>query len=132
MKKIIELANRLQNLRKNINDLKEKVDILKIEKDDVQAELIEAMKGAELKSIKTNTHNYARTVKRDVRVIDEQIVIAELRKRKMAGKLTSVKLDTIPFKAYAKELLENTGEVIEGSEPTETEYMSIKTLKPTR
>ena len=81
-----------------------------------------------LKSIKTETHNFARTVKKDVRIIDENAVLKSLENTDRYDMFVQPKLDTVSYKGYAKQVMNETGEILDGTEPYETEYMSIKTI----
>lgn len=128
MQPIIQLAKELAEIRKDINAIEDSLKPLKVRRDELQAELIKAMKENELKSLKTDDYNFARTVKKDFRVIDESQVMEDLKARNEYENYVKPKIDIIGLKAYQKSLLEGAGEILNGVEPTETEYMSIKTL----
>ena len=128
MKKILKLAKQLEEARADIKRIDAIMAPLKETKDAIQLKLMEAMKKIEIKSIKTNTHSYSHTIKKDVRVVDEQAVIESLDK-KYREVLVEERLRTINFKKYAKNILKETGEMSPGTELTETEYISIKTVK---
>lgn len=128
MKTILKLAKELMELRSEINTIKDALSPIEEKRNAVQLKLIDAMKEVELKSLKTETHNFARTVKKDIKVSDPNLVMDELKKRKLYNEYVKPKLDTISFKAMAKAMLKDTGEVMEGTELSETEYMSIKSI----
>lgn len=127
MNEIIDLANKLTKLRSDANIIKETLKPVQEEVDKIQSELMSKMREYELKSIKTNTHNFSRTIKKDMKVFNSNLVIEELKKRNEYQNYVIEQLDTIAVKSYAKSLLKETGEVLNGMEPTETEYISIKT-----
>jgi len=129
MENITQLANALNHIRAEEEKLKEIIKGIQENKTDLQEELIQAMKDKGLKSIKTETHNYARTVKKDIKVFSEEDVMEYLRNHGGYDEYVKPKLDTIKFKSYAKALLKETGEVMDGIELTEKEYMSIKANK---
>ena len=130
MEQIIKLANDLVNTRDNINSLKSEMDILKILKDGLQEKLIEVMEQSGLKSLKTDTHNYARTIKKDIKVVDTESVYKDLKSRDLYDEYVKPKLDTVGFKTLAKAILKEDGEIMEGTEITETSYISIKATNP--
>lgn len=129
MQHILQLARDLAEIRSEINQVKDALKPLEQKREEIQAELIEVMRENELKSIKTDDYNFARTVKKDFKVINELEVIEELKKRNEYENYVRPKIDLIGLKNYATSLLKGTGEILEGMEPTESEYMSIKTLK---
>lgn len=129
MKKILKLAESLAKLREKESELKAKLDPIREAKLAAQDKLVEAMKGLGLKSLKTETHNFARVVKNDIAVYDESAVIKSLQKSGVKNDYVREKLDVLLFKGYAKHLLKTTGELLDGTEPTESEYMSIKSVK---
>lgn len=129
MKQILKLAETLAKLREKESELKAKLDPIREAKMAAQDKLVEEMKKLGLKSLKTETHNFARVIKQDIGVYDESAVIASLKKSGIQNDYVKEKLDVLLFKGYAKQLLKSTGELIDGTEPTESEYMSIKSVK---
>lgn len=129
MKKILKLAETLAKLREKESELKAKLDPVREAKLTAQDNLVEAMKGLGLKSLKTESHNFARVVKKDIAVYDEKAVIESLKKSGVKDDYVKERLDVLSFKGYAKHLLKTTGELLDGTEPTESEYMSIKSVK---
>jgi hypothetical protein len=129
MKKILKLAEALSKLRAEEKEIKEKLAPVKEKKLTTQEKLVEAMKEMGLKSIKTETHNFARVVKRDIAVYDQGALIKALKKNGMERDYVHEQVDVLRFKGYAKQLLKTTGELLDGTEPTESEYMSIKAAK---
>ena len=79
--------------------------------------------------VKTEDSSFAFTTKKDVRVIDESAVIADLQTRGLKENYVREKLDTLSFKTLAKAMLKETGEIMEGTELTESEYISIRNNK---
>ena len=128
MQQIIQLAKELATLRQEINTIEDSVKPLKVKRDELQAELIRVMKESELKSLKTDDYNFARTVKKDFKVVDENLVMEELKQRNEYDNYVKPKIDLLGLKAYQSSLLKGTGEILNGVEPVETEYMSIKTI----
>lgn len=129
MNTIIQEANYLTQLRDQINTAKEVLKSLQDERDQIQSGIIADMTKAGLKSIKTHSHNFSITTKKDIKVVDEEAILKELKDRKLYNEYVKPKLDTIAFKLMANSLLKETGEIMEGTEQTETEYMSIKSNK---
>jgi hypothetical protein len=129
MKKILKLAASLARIREKEKEIKSLLDSIKEEKREVQAKLIEEMSKLGLKSLKTDTHNFARIVKKDVSVCNESAVISSLKKAGIKDDYVHEKLDVLAFKGYAKALLKNKGELLDGTDITESEYMSIKSVK---
>lgn len=128
MNEILELAKKLSEKRSQVDNSEKYLKGLKDERDQLQFDLITALKEAGLKSIKTNEANYSLTTKKDVKVINEAIVMQELMKLGQYDEYVKHKLDTNLFKGYAKSVLDSTGEIIDGTELTETSYISIKTV----
>lgn len=126
MNDILELAKQLSKQRELVNSLEEQVKEAKTIKDDIQFKLIEKLQESGLKSIKTNEANYSLTTKSDIKVTDENSVMEALKVNGVYDDYVHPKLDTLMFKNYAKSVLNNTGEVITGTELTETTYISIK------
>lgn len=129
MNDIISLAKELGDLREKVKVSEEYLAGLKADKQKCQNKLMEAMKSSDLKSIKTSDANYALTVKKDIKIFDEQAAMLQLQERGIYEEYVKPKLDTLKFKSYANSLLKETGEVIDGTEMTETSYISIKSLK---
>jgi hypothetical protein len=131
--KITQLAEELYRVKLDIKVREEAMRELKLQKDKLQLDLMEAMRNEDLKSIKllfkTGLANFARTIKKDIRVTDESAVIADLAKRKQKSNYVHEKVDVLAFKAYAKSLLRETGEVVDGIELTEKEYIAVKAVK---
>lgn len=128
MQKILKLAKELEQARADINRMKAMVEPFEEKKAKIQEKLMEEMKKSEIKSIKTNTNNYSLTVKKDIKVVNEKAVMDSLDK-KYYDILVTPRLNTLDFKKYAKNILKETGEVFEGTELTEAEYISIKSVK---
>lgn len=129
MNDIIELAKKLSEKRDQIKSSEHYLEGLKEERDQLQFELITKLKESGLKSIKTNEANYSLTTKQDIKVTDENSVIEALKVNGVYDDYVKPKLDTLMFKNYAKSVLNNTGEVMEGTELTETNYISIKAIQ---
>lgn len=130
MKKIIERAKALSVLRDTINKIKEEtLEPLQRERDELQSSLIAQMSEEGLKSLKTDTHNFARTIKKDIRIVDEDDAIEYLKGTENYDFYVQPKLETVDFKKFAKARLKADGEILPGTEPTESEYMSITTVK---
>lgn len=129
MKQILKLAETLAKLRVEESEIRAKLDPVREQKQATQDKLVEEMKKLGLKSLKTETHNFARVIKRDISVYDEKAVIDSLKKIGVKDDYVHEKLDVLLFKGYAKQLLKSTGELVDGTEPTESEYMSITTAK---
>ena len=87
------------------------------------------MTSNEMCGLKTEDSSFAFTTKKDVRVIDESAVIADLQTRGLKENYVREKLDTLSFKTLAKAMLKETGEIMEGTELTESEYISIRNNK---
>lgn len=126
------LKDKAQNLaeaRELVNRLKTQLDEAKVLKDNIQQALIEEMSEQGFKSIKTDTHNFAVVNKKDVRIVDEQALKQHLGRTGMLDSLMVHKVDTVAFKSTANAMLKETGEMFDGTEVVETEYMSIKAQK---
>jgi hypothetical protein len=85
------------------------------------------MKVNSLKSWKTNTGSFSLVSKFDIRIEDEARVIEELTARNISG-LVIPKIDTIRFKQIASLMLQETGEILPGTECIKTEYISIRAV----
>lgn len=129
MKKILKLAEVLSELRAQESELKSKLAPIKERKLATQEMLIEAMKEMGLKSVKTDEHTFSRVVKKDITVYDQSALIKALQKNGIKDDYVHEQVDVLKFKGYAKQLLKNTGELLDGTEPTESEYMSIRAAK---
>ena len=128
MDNILILINALKDKKEQIAQSELYLKDLKAEKDLLQAEVINELKTAGLKSIKTSDALYALTVKQDIRVLDTEAVFTYLKKAKLLKTYTRQTLDTTGFKAYARNMLKQTGEVADGCEPFTTEFVSVKNL----
>lgn len=126
MQEILQLAKSLAEKREQVRTSEHYLNGLKEEKEKLQFDLIEALQSNGLKSIKTNEANYSLTTKKDIKVTDENSVIEALKVNGQYDNYVKPKLDTIRFKGYATAMLKETGEVMEGTELTESTYISIK------
>lgn len=127
IKSIKVMAESLLEQRTIIDELKKKLETAQSDKDAIQSDLLMTLEKEGLKSLKTDTHTFASVSKLDPRVIDEEAVLAELDKRGLKDEVLITKLDTLKVKQFARQLLKESGEVLAGTEPFETIYISIKT-----
>jgi hypothetical protein len=121
------LAEQLAMARETVNSAKEAYEELKKHKDMVQANLLDALKECEVKSIKTENCFFSMVTKQEPVIIDSAIVTKDLISRGIYE--DHLKLDTAQVKSTAKALLKEHGEVMDGMEISETEYISIRNNK---
>ncbi len=126
MNPLTKTANELTLARDEVDKLKELLDVAKEKRDEKQFDLIKQMTKEGFKSIKTEHHNFAVVKKKDIKIVDQEAVLKALDERGLKSDLMVSKLDTIRFKSTANAMLKETGEVFEGTEVTETNYVSIK------
>ena len=125
MNDILELARELEHLRKRCEEKKAELEPLQAQRDIVQGELMEAMRISKLKAVKTDTSNYSLVTRHDVRIVDERRLIESMPAH-LRDECVRPRVDTAIFKATALSMLKNTGEVLDGSEAIETQFISIR------
>ena len=123
---LTQSAKDLTAARKEVDQLKQLLEEARIRRDECQSKLIDEMKEAGFKSVKTEEGSFARVLKKDVKVMDEDALLKDLSKRGLKKELMVTKLDTVRFKSVANSLLKETGEVFSGTQVTESEYISIR------
>lgn len=128
MNTITDLQNLIQDLlsrRSEIQELTDKLDILKVSRDTLQGNLLESMKANNLVAWKTIENTFSITTKTDTKIIDEEKLIYDIESRWLTG-LIFPKIDSIRFKQIANALLKQTWEVFDGTECVTSEYISIR------
>lgn len=110
MNTITDLQNLIQDLlsrRSEIQELTDKLDILKTERDSLQGNLLDSMKANNLMAWKTPENTFSITTKTDTKIIDEDKLIHDIESRWLTG-LIFPKIDSIRFKQIANALLKQT------------------------
>ena len=93
----------------------------------------QALRGVGLKSAKTEDGLFSASIvtKPLIRVSDEKQVVAWLKKNQPDDWDTYyVGLKLAPFKTLAESMLKHTGEMVPGTEMTESEYINFRENKP--
>jgi vacuolar-type H+-ATPase subunit D/Vma8 len=123
-----ETSQELIGLRQQINELDDAhklvVAPLKEKKDKLQTEIMESLKESGQYSARFEHGTVSRAVKKTLKVVDEKVVIAHLKQLGVGDEYTSVQLNDLFKNSFSKAVVKS-GEVINGTEITETEYISI-------
>lgn len=125
---IQEITQNILEARKSLAQLDEAKKGLTEKKKQFEDQLIEAMRSQKMKSVKTDDANFAITVKKDLRVTDEDKLIANLLERELDHFIVR-KVDLINLKPTLRKMMNEDGEILDGTEPTESEYLTVKVNK---
>ena len=125
---ITSLATRLISIRGEVKQVTEYLQELKLQRDSLQHEMLNTMKDQELLSYKTSNWTISRTIKKDIAIIDEALLIEHLDRKNLTQDYVYQKLDTMRFKTLGKALAEKW-ETLQGTQLIETEYISIRNPK---
>ena len=129
---ITSIAGQLSLMREKVERIKTLLQLEQDKRNKLQNKLMDVMKISGINSIKTNTNIFSLVSKQDARIVDEPALMQDLRSRELAEGLIITKIDSLRFKALARALLKETGELFEGTELNTSEYVSIRnTSKPT-
>ena len=123
------LAEKLAEKRAQVENSKHYLEGLKAEKDGIQQQLLKALNESGIKSIKTDQCFFSSVLKHEPVVVDEHAVIEALKSRGLLEDHMVIKLDAIRLKSTANALLKESGEVLDGMEIRDTEYISIRNNK---
>jgi hypothetical protein len=121
IKRITDKAERLYSVRREIEakeeEHKKSVESLKIERDALQASLLDELKKNELSSIKVSSgDSFTKAVRKGLNITDERKALMWAKER------NAVSIDKIRAAAMLKE----AKELPEGFEYAETEYISVR------
>lgn len=121
------LVERLVAVRKLIEreDAKfhKKVDVLKAERETLQAKVIENFKAEGQFSARYSFATVSLSVKKTPRVVDEKKVMADLKKRGLQAEYTELRPSDLFYDVLPDLIKEND---IDGVEIKETEYLSVR------
>lgn len=124
-------SEQLMNLRANIAELeasaKVMIEPLKNQRDALNTEIMAGFKELGTATMRYEFGTFSLAVRKTPKVVDENKVIAWLKKMKLAKEYTAVRLAP-QFDALLKESVKE-GKQIDGTEISETEYMSITSPK---
>ena len=128
MQDLQTLAQELVELRAEITAIEEQAKPLKARKDELQAQVLELMKATQQFGVKYQDFTVSRAVRKTLDITDEKTVIAQL-KEKGLMQYFSEQLNELFKKGLAPVIIkeaEASGEVLDGTQVAETEYVSIR------
>ena len=125
---INERAKQLVDIRAKIDGLKETMDILKGEKDNVQRELMEELGNLNLKSFKNDEITVSKSIRKTLQITDEIKLIEELESKGLKNEYVSEQIRKDLWKGFATQLVKDN-KIMEGTEIRETEFLSIRNNK---
>jgi len=120
---------KLGKLRLETENAYEDYKIKRIELDSLKNQLIEELEAIGLKSARTDDYTASIVSKPSIVVTHEPSVIDWLQNNPDVEPDVYIGLKQSSFKPLAQQWLTKTGEIIPGTEPQITEYLSIKSNK---
>ena len=121
---IQDKAKKLVEIRKTINELKKDLDPLQEEKEKLSMEIIEDLKKAGFKSIKTDEATISRQVSQTLAIVDEKLLIKDLKKKKLTDYVKE-QVDRSIWLPFSRQAIKE-GLKLAGVELRETEYISVR------
>jgi len=118
-------ANKLVELRKEINKLQETMNILKGKRDNIQRELVEEMGNLNLKSFKNDKVTVAKATRKTLQIVNEEELIKELENKGIKDEYVSEQINKDLFRGLATQLVKE-GKKMRGTEIREIEFLSIR------
>ena len=125
LKAQIELRD---TLKANIAQAQDRIKEAKTRLDGLNAVIIEGMTASGTTNFGTEKYRVSVAHKPDVKVIDPIAFMNWATKNKYSA-TDYMSLDTTRAKAIAKHVLEDNGEVVDGTEASVTEYLSVTAKK---
>lgn len=126
IQKINQMAEKLKELRKKYDEQKLIIDAIKLEKDGIQQELLEALKSNNLKQWKTETETISRQIRNSLKIVNPFALRAWMKGKNLEPVFLVEEVNKEALEKFAKE---NKEEKIEGVEMVETEFVSIRNIK---
>ena len=121
---IQDKAKKLVEIRKTINELRKDLDPLQEEKEKLSMEIIEDLKRAGFKSIKTDEATISRQVSQTLAIVDEKLLIKDLKKKKLTDYVKE-QVDRSIWLPFSRQAIKE-GLKLAGVELRETEYISVR------
>ena len=125
---VTELITRVGELSHDSRELYKQYKLIKEQEDAVRAELTATLNESGLLSAKTDHYTASISKKQSVVVVDEKKAVDWIKSEGLDVDYY-VGLKLTPFKTMALSRLKDTGEVIEGTQLTETDTLSIREAK---
>lgn len=121
---IQDKAKKLVAIRKTIDEMKKNLDPLMQQKEELQSEIMNDLKTAGFKSIKTEEATISRMISQSLMIIDEKLLIKDLKKRKLTDYVKE-QIDRSIWLPFSKQTIKE-GIKLAGVELRETEYISVR------
>jgi len=128
LRDINEIIEKLLSIKLEQYKLEIELRKVKEEKAELQFYLMQEMKKESLKSVKTEQANFAIVKRNDIKVINEQELIKDLKENDL-NKFIKEKVDLIYLKPYLNKVMKETGIIFNGIEPVQSESITIKLNK---
>jgi len=125
--KFTELANKLAKVRSDIKIAEDKIKELKTLKNKLDLEFMEVMNKEGMRSVKTDTHNFSIVKSNDIKIMNLKAIEDWVKSEQKEELFYS--LDIQRLKTYAKKILSEEGELLDGTGINETEYLSVRKSK---
>ena len=121
---IQEKATKIIELRDHINEQMAKIETLRIERDELQRDIIEHLDRLGFKSIKTDEAMISKQVAKTLMIVDEKILINDLKEKGLKDYFRE-QIDKELFRGLSREALKQNREFA-GTEIRETTFLSIR------
>jgi len=126
---IQEKTKLLLDLRSKINGLMETMDVLKAERDSLQISIMGEMSELGFNSVKIGDTMVSKAVRKTLQITDEKELIAELDKKGLKNEYVREQIDKELWRGLSTKLAKE-GQIYKGTEIKETEFISIRNVKP--
>jgi len=125
-----ELIKKREDIKKQIDDLSIKMDILKGQKQEIEAEILPQLKtpdGAKL-TMRYEDKTVSIGTRKGIKILDEKLAVKIIPENERD---VYYRLDRVLFAQAVKGYIQNKKEVPAGIEQVESEYLLVKEVKKT-
>lgn len=124
---IVEKAQKLLELRSQINEMTEAMKPLKAQREELQQNIIAHLNKVGMLSVKTPDATISKAVKKYFDITDEKLVISQLKEKGLTDYVEE-RINKDLWIGFEREAIKQ-GMKLEGTELIETEYISIRKTK---
>jgi len=117
----------LLKLRSQIDELKKTLDPLKVQRDELQEDIIAHMKRQGFKSVKTDEATISKQISKRIVIENEDKIIADLKRRGLDAYVKE-RLNADLWAPFSRELIKQNTK-LDGMEIVESEFISVRKTK---
>ena len=121
-------AEQLLVLRQEANEMKERLDIIKVKRDEIQNSLMDEMKQEGFNSVKVDKTMISRAVRKTMIISNEDALIADLKEKGLDREYVKEQVIKDLWRSLSVSAVKE-GLELAGTELKETEFISIRNNK---